>query len=346
MLDDINVDSLIMESIQNQEPANATKEELKELIEERQRTLKEWYERSLVDTSTFDAESRQQIQEVVDESEEVYGSEGDIRTFFQQAVEAFGGEFEQRGTNLYEAELPENIRTGGGDTGFGPFTFDREFAMEHEDISYVAPGTDVLERLMARVLEDERGRVGLKLLPFVDTPGITYNYHVTFEDGTGKVIREETIPVFVDAEQRDAQQALGERVVEGETVSAEPDVNALRKIIDSEDGLRTAADHYVSVRVSEIKANLSSERNEVTGRELENLNEYAQAERNRIESFIEEYERKAEAGSDMQVAISSQRERLNQLEERIDTRREELRRQEQVISLAPEVENYCLTLPL
>jgi len=66
--------------------------------------------------------------------------------------------------------------------------------MDHEGITYLAPDTDVLQRLMVRVLEDERGKVGLKLLPFVDTPGITYNYRVSFEDGTGEVIREESIP--------------------------------------------------------------------------------------------------------------------------------------------------------
>ena len=69
-------------------------------------------------------------------------------------------------------------------------------------------------------------------------------------------------------------------------------------------------------------------------------------ERERIESFIEEYERKSEAGSDMDIAIRGQRERLEKLEDRIETRRRELERREQVISLAPEVENYCLTLPL
>jgi len=335
-----------MESIQNDEPPSATKEELEELIEERQRTLEDWYERSLVDTSTFDAESRRQIQEVVDESEDVYGSAGDIREFFEQAVEASGGEFEKRGTNFYQAELPEDIRPPNADASFGPFTFDREFAMEHDDITYVAPDTDVLQRLMARVLEDDRGEVGFKLLPFVNTPGITYNYRVAFEDGTGEVIREETIPVFVDAEQRDAQQALGERAVEGETVSAKPDVTDLRTVMDVEDELRSAADRYVSVRVDEIKSTVRSKRHDETAREIENLNEYAQAERERIESFIEEYERKSEAGSDMDIAIRGQRERLEKLEERIETRRRELKRREQVISLAPEVENYCLTLPL
>jgi hypothetical protein len=346
MLDDVDVDSLIMESIQNDEPPSATKKELEELIDERQRTLEEWYDRSLVDTSTFDAESRRQIQEVVDESENVYGSKGDIREFFERAVTAFGGEFEKRGTNLYGAELPEEIRRPSDDASFGPFTFDRDFAMDHEGITYLAPDTDVLQRLMVRVLEDERGKVGLKLLPFVDTPGITYNYRVSFEDGTGEVIREESIPVFVDAEQRDAQQALGKRVIEGDTVSAKPDSDGLRTVLDAKDDLRTAADRYVSVQVNDIKSDLSSKRHDETARELENLSEYAQAERERIESFIEEYERKADAGSDMDIAIRGQRERLEKLEDRIEIRRNELRRREQVISLAPEVENYCLTLPL
>jgi len=160
------------------------------------------------------------------------------------------------------------------------------------------------------------------------------------------VIREETIPVFVDAGQRDAQQALGERVVEGDTVAAKPDEDDLRSVLDTQDDLRAAADRYVSARVSEIKDTLRNKRHEETSRELQDLDKYAQSERERIESFIEDYERKADAGSDMDIAIRGQQERLEQLEDRIETRREELQRREQIISIAPEVENYCLTLPL
>ena len=160
------------------------------------------------------------------------------------------------------------------------------------------------------------------------------------------MIREETIPVFVDAVQRDAQQALGEKVIDGDTVTGKPDVSELRSVLDVEDSLRTAADRYVSVQVNEIKSGLRSSRHTETAQELENLSEYAQAERERIESFIDEYERKAEAGSDMDIAIRGQRERLEKLQQRIEARRQELKQREKVISLAPEVENYCLTLPL
>jgi hypothetical protein len=46
--------------------------------------------------------------------------------------------------------------------------------------------------------------------------------------------------------------------------------------------------------------------------------------RERIESFIEEYERKADVGSDMDIAVRGQQERLEQLEDRIETRRGEI----------------------
>lgn len=107
-----------------------------------------------------------------------------------------------------------------------------------------------------------------------------------------------------------------------------------------------AGDRYVSVRVNEIKSNISTKRYNETALELENLKEYGQAERERIESFIEVYDRKSDAGSDIDIAIRGQSERLEKLEERIESRRHELNRREQVISLAPGVENYWLTLPL
>jgi len=36
----------------------------------------------MIDTTTFDEESRRKIQDVMDQSEDVYGSEADLREFF------------------------------------------------------------------------------------------------------------------------------------------------------------------------------------------------------------------------------------------------------------------------
>jgi len=62
--------------------------------------------------------------------------------------------------------------------------------MDHEGIEYISPDAELVQELMQQVLDSEQGTVGIKLLPFVDDPGITYNYRVRFEDGTGEVIRE------------------------------------------------------------------------------------------------------------------------------------------------------------
>ncbi|WP_137286971.1 helicase-related protein [Halorussus salinisoli] len=347
MLDDIDVDSLIMESIRSDEPPGATREELEELVDERQRTLEEWYERSLIDTSTFDEESRKKIQEVVDESEDVYGTEADIREFFERGVTTLGGDVGKRGDDRFRAELPESLRRGASEEEeSGPFTFSREFAMDHDGIEYVSPDAELVQRLMRQVLDGERGAVGLKLLPFVDEPGITYNYRVRFEDGTGEVIREEMLPVFVDANHHDPRQRLGRRVVSGDSVKGSPNAGQLRTLLADQKQLRGAADRYVSQRIERLREELHERRRREIQQELDDLEEYAAAERERIEEFIAEYERKAEAGSNMDIAIRGQRERLAKLERRIETRREELRRKAQIISIAPEVENLCLALPV
>jgi len=346
MLDDIDIDSLIMESIRNDEPASATKAELEELIDERQRTLAEWYERSLIDTSTFDEESRRKIEEVMDQSEDVYGSEADIRQFFERGISALGGDVEKAGTNRFRAELPDSLRRSNDGEPYGPFTFDREFAMDHDGIEYISPDADLVQELMQRVLDSERGAVGLKLLPFVDKPGITYNYRVRFEDGTGEVIREETLPVFVDATHRDPQQRLGQRIIEGDTIKGTPDGDRVRTLLEHQSEMRTSADRYVSQRVESRRDKLQERRREETQQELDDLEAYAEAERERIETFLRDYERKADAGSDMDLAIRRQRDRLSKLEGRIEKRRRELQRKAQVISLAPEVETVCLALPV
>ena len=345
MLDDIDVDSLIMESIRNDEPASATKAELEELIDERQRTLQEWYDRSLIDTSTFDQESREKIRAIMDDSEDVYGTEADIHEFVERGVEVLGGDVEKAGSNLYRAELPDSLRqrTEGK---YGPFTFSRDFAMNHDGIDYVSPDDELVQRLMQQVLDSDQGDVGLKLLPFVDAPGIAYNYRVTFEDGTGEIVREEMIPVFVDARHHDPQKRLGQRVVHGESIKGSPEPAQVRMLLEHQTQLRTAADRYIGQRVTLLRDELHERRQVETQQELDDLEAYAESERQRIEEFIQNYERKAEAGSDMNIAIRGQKERLNKLEQRIENRRTELERKSRVISLAPDVENLCLALPV
>jgi superfamily II DNA or RNA helicase len=336
MLDNINIDSLILDSIREEKPPGATKEELEDLIDEKQQTLEEWYERSLVDTSTFDADSREKIKEVMDESEDVYGTQSEIRDFFTDTVETLGGQIEKKHGSVYRAELPEDIGRMEGE--IESLTFDRELATEDEDLTFVSPDSEVVQKLINEIIRTDRGELGVKILPFVEKPGITYSYTVAFEDGTGEVVQEELIPVFVDLEHADPNKRLGEKVVDGDSIRASPGTSTVQDLINANNRLRDSADRYVSEYVSEQKQELAESRRKETEEEIEKLNEYADAERERIEEFISDYERKAD--------IRKQQKRLERIEERIDDRREKLRTKARVVSIAPEVENYCLTIPV
>ena len=218
--------------------------------------------------------------------------------------------------------------------------------MDHDGIEYISPDAELVQRIMQQVLESDRGSVGLKLLPFVNEPGITYNYRVKFEDRTGEVIREEMIPVFVDVGHYDPQEGLGNRVVEGTSIKGSPSDERVQLLMTHESEMRTSAERYVSQRVESRRDELQRRRKDETQQEIDNLEAYAESERDRIETFISEYERKAETGRDMDISIRKQQSRLSNLEDRIEKRRDELQQKAQIVSVAPEVENLCLTLPI
>jgi len=346
MLDDINIDDLIMRSVQNEEPPEATAAELEELMEEREQTLLEWYDRSLIDPSTFDAESRERIQDIMDESADVFGTEADIRAFVERGLEAFGGRLDKRGNQLYDVFLPASLSATGAETQRGPVTFSREFAMDHQGIEYLSPDDSVVLGLREQLLAGEDGVVGLKLLPFIENPGITFVYRVDFEDGTGETIQEELVPVFVDLGTKSPRRPVGEQVLEAETIRASPDSGTVRELLVNRDELEAAAEEYVANILGTVQSDISADRATEVEQERANLEAYAEAERERIQAFISEYQQQAAAGEDMEISIRGQRRRLDRLDERVDERKAELERRRQVISLAPEVEGYCLTLPI
>jgi hypothetical protein len=228
----------------------------------------------------------------------------------------------------------------------GPFTFSRDFAMDHEGIDYLSPDDPLVGRLQEQILSTDSGTIGLKLVSFVDDPGITFVYRVAFEDGTGETVREELVPVFVDLPNTNPRQPLGERVLDADTIRAKPDTTMVRDLLTSRDHLEREAERYIANVINTVQTEIESSRQAATEQERENLDAYARAERERIEAFIQEYQQQAAAGQDMEISIRNQRQRLEKLETRVEERKADLQRREQIISIAPETEGFCLTLPV
>jgi len=133
-------------------------------------------------------------------------------------------------------------------------------------------------------------------------------------------------------------------VLNADTVQAKPDGGTVEELLANRDELETEAEAYISNIIRQIQAEVREEKHDRVESERADLEAYAAAERDRIETFIENYEQRAESGDDMELSIRNQQQRLDRLEERIEDRKAELDRREQVVSLAPELEGWCLTL--
>lgn len=349
ILENLDIQSIIMNSIRSHKPPSATREEFEKIIEKRKQTLLEWYDRSPLDPTTFDMESRQRMRRIINESKDVFGKEEDLRDFFIESIRIFGGEVRQKRYGVYELKIPEKIKELFNERKIGPITFDRKLAMQNRDLKYISPDSEIISLLIKQILDEEElfgGIIGLKVLPFVDNPGITYNYHVIFEDGEGEIVREELIPVFVEAKSKDAQKVLGVKAVNGESILSIPNSSQVSKLMKQENELRKSAEQYLSKIIKNMREELKTQRNKETIQELDKLREYSKAENNRIQEFLNSYEKQAEKGSDMKIAIRSQRSRLKNIEQRIQERKDKLENKTRIISLAPEIKNYCLTFPL
>ena len=315
-----------------------------------EQTLRDWYERSLIDCSTFDAESRRRIQEVVDESEDVFGSEGDVQRFVIAGLRALDGRVEQVSQRIFRVDAPEAL----GATLDQAFedkqvTFDRDVAMQFEnEVTYLSPDHQLVTALVEHIFDEDEdfgGRRGVKVLPFLDQPGIVFNYRIAFEDGAGEILREELCPVYVHSQTQQAERVLGQRVLGGTALETRPDRSELWSLRDQKDALKEPAETYLSQTVRRIRNDLAEDRQRRTDRELQRLDEYAAAERRRLESFIEDYREQQEAGADMEIAIRGQEKRLQNLEARIQDRKENVREKGRVVSLAPELVNLCYAFP-
>jgi superfamily II DNA or RNA helicase len=348
LLDDIDLESFVMESVQNREPPSATGEQLELMLEDRERTLKEWLDRSPIDCSTFDADSRRRIMEVVDESEDVLDT-GDVREFCLDAIRLLGGDVRENRDGTYSLSLPDDVAEEVGGKRVDRVTFDRETALERDDTTFLAADSEILTATLDRALREtseNKGRVGLKVLPFLEEPGILFVSKLAFEDGSGEVVREELAPVFVGTVTREGREEVGRKILEGASLDVEVADDEVRELVALKPELEEVADAYLARKLDRLQGDLEDDRQQATERELQDLREYEREERERLEAFIEKYRERAEKGAeDMTIAIRRQESRLRELQRRAAERRENIEQKGRVIALAPERVNLCLAFP-
>jgi hypothetical protein len=128
-------------------------------------------------------------------------------------------------------------------------------------------------------------------------------------------------------------------------LDVQPEKQTLEVLQQERPQMEESAETYLSRTVRRIRNDLAEDRQARTDREIERLDEYAASERARLQSFIEKYREQREEGVDMDISIRRQEKRLQDLQSRVQTRKENVRQKGRVVSLAPELVNVCYALP-
>lgn len=352
-IENIDVQQFIMNCISEGVPVQVAGEQFEEEMEKRERELEEWVGDSLIDPSTFDAESRRKINELMDASEDVFGSEGDVQKFVLTALEAIGGDYRRKGDTLFTIDLPSKddlfSKSMREEIERATVTFSRETATradQAENLVYLSPDHSLVKALVTYVVGDGfGGSVGVKMLAQINEPGITFNYRITFEDGAGEVLQEELYPVHVPLTADDANHDMGVRITESSSLDGNPEEGAIQLLKDSHGTLQARAESYLSREIRSITTKLRNERSEKVEKEKAKLDTYATSERRRLDTFIQDYEEKQETGKDMQIAITKQRKRIEALTDRVKDQKEAVEAKGRVRSLEPELVNCCYAIP-
>ena len=350
MIGDVDISEFIMESISDHKPPSATQEEFEQIMKEREETLMEWYDKSLVGFSAFDFESRKEIKELVNESEKVFDGTMGLKSFVTRSLRYIGGEINFIGLGLFKIQLPSsNLDSDFDNLNLSqPITFNREQAMDKKDVKYISPDSSLVKLLIQKMinLAGLKKKVGIKSLSFLERAGITYIYRLSFEDGTGELLEERIIPIFVDMEIRDCNQKLGQEVIEGVNMESHLHLNRIEELIEQSDKLRVSAEEYISNKIINIRSEIKEERENKIEQELNSIKQYEKSERKRLEKFIEKYEQDKEEGKEMGISIRRQEYRLEKLEERVNQRKEKIYKKGKVVPLAPTLIGCCLSLPV
>lgn len=148
MLEDIDISDFVLESIKDRKPPAVSKEEFEEILEEREEILKEWYDRSLIDFSTFDSESRERINELIEMSEDIYGGKESLKEFLYACLDRWSGEIAEIEPNLFCLEFDDKEikrEMQNRDIKLNEFyTFSREKALE-DNCNYISPESNLIK---------------------------------------------------------------------------------------------------------------------------------------------------------------------------------------------------------
>jgi len=350
LLEGVNLEKLIMDSLAEDKKIEVTEEDIERAIEERKKML-EKAQSLLLRLNKFDLESALRL---IKKSEKISFSNRDIESFVKGFFETHGGKIEPtRFKGQYRIIPPEDILVDKLiPRKIKRATFNKDIAKRFspEECDFIAFGHPLLDQII-KYCEDRDGHFGggttIKIIKNGKgrNNGVLFNYKISFIDAEGKNVTEDLIPIFINNKGNINQKISKDIPISlSEKRLPENDLSLIEDLTKEADEFQEKALKYAieisDNRISSVKDNMSRE----VKIKLKDAHRYFKPRIKREEERISEFKKRLAKGEDMEIAIRGAKSRKERLAEEYKNRIDYLKKKELIYSQGPELLNIALII--
>jgi len=349
-LEGVNLTEIIMRAVGENIDIEVTDWHLERAIQERMRTWQQVQSRFLMPLRNFDLES---IQAVIDHSESITASNDDIERFVRTYFKTHDGKIENtRHRGVYRLTTPKTLTPYPEvSPSYSRVAFQKEVARRFrpDEVDFIAFGHPLLEAIVKKCRRRDEGfggAVGLERLPAAVEveDGVLFNFVLRYTDAGGDILSEDFLPVYITLT-GDILPYVGEKLVNdfspSETASA-PESGKVVQIRENINKLYAIAFDVAQKYSRDHSETVREQREREVNILLEDLERWYQANRETHDKRLRDYRQRLLEGEDMNIAIRGEERRLQDIQDKYESRRAELENQRAVVSQAPELLNLAL----
>ena len=368
LLQNIDLKELIMQALSESQPPEVTAEQAAKAAEERAKMLRHVEQDLLMDVRRYDHESALKLFRHVRKAS---ATTADLKQLAEAFLLAYGAKIRptKRANVSKITNVPPTVQREGVWPNYERATFDKTVAKmtRPEEVDFIAFGHPLFDAIIEHCKSYEHGGVAtVKLSPderWVGTRGILFNFLLRFTDGRNQTVREEFHPIFLDETGQALPEALA-AIPKLQNLSLEPpQVPAgVQGLLVHIEELRNGALNLVQEAAAELEEQVQEERLRLVRLMREDLETYSAIKEARLQDRLGEAHRRIEEIQERLSSLTDEEEHrrqegtlrlrqydikqaereLEELQQRVQRRQEELGNMEIVVAEEPKLLNLAV----
>lgn len=346
ILEDFNLQELIMKSLAENRPVEATIKDLERAINERKMAYQTIEKAFLMDLKKFDLE---ETLKVIEKSRKKATTEKEIERFVRAFFELFNGKIEPtRKKFVYRLIPPKEVLREGIKKRYDAVVFSKEIAKKlGNEVEFIAFGHPLLEEIIDYCLDRDYlfgGRATVKYSDKTEQPGILFNFLLAFDDATGKTINEDVFPVFVTLN-GDCKPVSPRSIASFSRDQIEKFPNNFDDIKPRIPYLYEKAYNIALEEAKRLCSLAQRKKDREISIKKEDAKRYFGTKIKEEEKRLKDFKSRLFLGEDMAIAIKASEKRLNDLKATFEKTLERLEEEELVIERNPNLFSTAIIIP-